>query len=299
MLLHHFLLILLVILVWGFNFVVIKIGLNTIPPIFLVFARFFFTCFPAIFFIKKPKAPLKLLISYGIVMFALQFAFLFMAMESKITPALASLLLQVQVFFALALASLVFKEKIYKSQLFGALIAFSGILLIITNLGAEVTLNGFLLVMAAAACAAPGNAISKKIGTTNVLGLIVWGSLFASPFLLALSFIFEGKEKILLGLTTLSWEAAGSVFYIVYLSTFFGFYVWNLMLSKYPLSKVTPFSLLSPVFGTLSSCLVLNEKLFSWKILAGALVLFGLLINVVGPKYEMKPESSPIRSESP
>lgn len=193
MLLHHFFLTLLVILVWGFNFVVIKIGLNTIPPIFLVFARFFFTCFPAIFFIKKPKVPLRLLISYGIVMFALQFAFLFMAMESKITPALASLLLQVQVFFALVLAFLVFKEKIYKSQLFGALIAFSGILLIITNLGAEVTLKGFLLVMAAAGCAAPGNAISKKIGTTKRSWAYCLGKSFCLSFFTC-SFVYIWRK---------------------------------------------------------------------------------------------------------
>ena len=78
--LFHVLLALVVVVVWGFNFVVIKVGLEEISPLLLGFGRFFLTSIPAIFFIKRPIAPFKMIAWYGLIMFALQFSLLFIGM---------------------------------------------------------------------------------------------------------------------------------------------------------------------------------------------------------------------------
>jgi O-acetylserine/cysteine efflux transporter len=288
----HLFLILFVIFIWGFNFVIIKFGLLHIPPIFLVFLRFFLTSLPAVFFIKKPKVPWKMLASYGIVMFALQFSMLFVAMHHGITPSLAAILLQLQVFFTLGLASYVFKEKLYKSQILGALIAFCGVAFIAKNLGAEITLSGFLLVVGAASCSAPGNAICKKMGKANMLGVVVWSSLFAWPLVLCFSLYYEGIDAIVHGLKCLNWQSAGAALYVTYLSTLFGYFVWNDLIAKYSLGKIAPFTLLSPLIGTVASTLILHEPLHLWKIIAGSLILLGLLLNIFGTIWELKKEQA-------
>lgn len=284
----HFLLTIALFVVWGFNFVVIKVGLRDLPPLFLVFTRFFLTSLPAIFLIKKPNASWKQLIAYGTIMFALQFALLFSAMHHGITPALASILLQLQVFFTIGVAAFVFKEKLTISQILGALVAFAGMLIITMHLGHEVTLSGVLLVIGAAACAAPGNAICKKMGNVNMIAVVVWSSLFTWPTLLGFSLYYEGIEAIKKAIFSMEWSSFGAILYITYLSTFLGYFIWNYLLCKYPMSKTAPFSLLSPVFGTLFSSLVLKEQLPVWKISAGLLVLLGLCIHLTGPFLEKK-----------
>jgi len=280
--LSHILLAVLTIFIWGFNFVLIKVGLLGMPPIFLVCCRFFLSCFPAIFFIKRPAVPFKKVVAYGLVMFALQFALLFSGMHLGVSPGLAALVLQAQVFFITFLGVVILKEKLRLAQILGALIAFSGIGCIGLNMGGEMTLTGFLLIISAAAVCAPGNVISKKIGPVNMLSLVVWSSLVAWPPLLIASLWLEGPAVILESLQTLSWKSAGAVLYITYLSTLFGFSMWNRLIHRYTLGTIAPFSLLSPAVGMLGSILVFHEPLYSWKILAGSLIILGLGINLVG-----------------
>jgi O-acetylserine/cysteine efflux transporter len=280
----HIFLAILTVCIWGFNFVVIKVGLTGIPPIFLVFCRFFLTSLPAIFFVKKPQVPFKMILSYGLVMFALQFSLLFLGMYLGVTPGLAALLLQVQVFFTIFLAVLILKEKLRITQVMGALLSFVGIGCIGFNLGGEMTLTGFLLILGAAASWGPGNIIAKKMGSVNILSLVVWSSLVAWPPLLLVSCLLEGPSTIMASLSNLSWKAGGSVLYITYLSTFLGFALWNTLIHRYTLSMIAPFSLLSPVVGILSSVLVLKEPLQIWKILAGVLIISGLCMNLLGSR---------------
>lgn len=286
--LSHIALALLIIVIWGFNFVVIKVGLAGMPPVFLVCCRFFLTSIPLVFFVKKPAVPFKMVLAYGLIMFALQFALLFIGMHMGVSPAIASLLLQVQVFFTILLSVLIFKEKLHKSQLLGAFISFCGIAFIGMNLGGELTLIGFLLVLGAAFAWGPGNVISKKMGNVNILSLVAWSSLVAWPPLLLTSLILEGPQTIFNSLYNLHWHSITSVLYIAYLSTLFGFYVWNRLIHHYTLGTIAPFSLLSPVVGMLSSALVLKEAIQPWKILAAFLIVTGLCINLFGPRLVLE-----------
>ena len=285
--LAHLILILLVITVWGFNFIAIKLALVELPPILLCAFRFFLTSVPAIFFVKRPKVPFKMVLSYGLVMFALQFTLVFMGMFVGVTPGLASLLLQVHVFFSTLLALLFFQEKIHVSQIIGGLLSFLGIGLIGINLEASSTILGFTLIVAAAAAWGAGNVISKKMGKVDVLSLVIWGSFIAWPPLLLLSLFAEGTGP-LYSLSHLTLIPTASALYIAYLSTLFCYGVWSWMLHRYPLSTVAPFTLAVPVLAMLSSVLVFNEPLQWWKIAAGILVLTGLCVNLLGPRILKK-----------
>jgi len=286
--LTHLALAFLVVLVWGFNFVVMQIGLHQIPPLFLCATRFFLTSLPAIFFIPFPATSFKMVAFYGLIMFGLQFALLFMGIEVGIAPGLASLLLQSQAFFTILLAVFFLGETLNRWQVVGAIVSFCGIGLVGLHIGGSMTVAGFLFLMASAASWGTGNVISKKIGNVDMFALVIWGSFIAWPPLLALSLIVDGPAPIVLSLHHLSWQGVGSILYLTYLSTLFGFGSWNFLLKHYPLQIVAPLTLLVPIIAVINSVAVLGETLEMWKIAAGILVIGGLCINLLDSRFFKK-----------
>lgn len=276
----HLILVLLLALIWGSNFIFIHLGLAETPPLFLCTLRFFLASVPAVLFIQRPAVPFRMVASYGLIIFGLQFAFLFSGMQAGVTPGLASMILQVSVFFNILFSVWFLKETPNRWQLLGALVSFSGVGVIAFHMQGSVSLLGFLLVISAALAWGLGNIITKKIGTTSNLALIAWGSFISCPFLLVCSLVLEGPAVINTSLHHLSWVGLMAIAYITYCSTWIGYGIWNWLLNRYPMSFIAPFTLLVPVFAMLSSVLFLGEPLQSWKIIAGLLVLSGLLLNL-------------------
>jgi O-acetylserine/cysteine efflux transporter len=278
----------LLVLVWGFNFVVIKLGLDGFPPLFLAFARFFLTSIPAIFFFKRPKAPFSKVALYGLVIFALQFGLFFIGMKLGMPPGLAALIMQIHIFFSLILARMFFREKINLGQILGAVVSFSGIAYAGWHIGGQASLAGFILVIAAAAFWGCGSAISKWVGKVNMVGLVVWGSFVAWPVLLGVSLLVEGPALIIQSLENISWTTVGSVCYLTYLATLFGYGLWSWLLHHLPLSTVAPFTLLVPVVAMASSAWILGEPLQSWKIWSSVLIIGGLVLNFLSSRFTKK-----------
>ena len=280
----HILLAILVAAVWGFNFIFVKLGVHEIPPLFLCAVRFFLASVPAVFFIRRPSTSFKMVALFGLVMFALQFALVFTGIAIGMTAGMASLLSQTAVFFSILFAAVLIREIPTIWQIMGALLSFSGIVLATTHLDSNMTLAGFLLVIAGAAALGLGNLITRKLGHVNMVSLVVWGSLVAFLPLLIFSLLVEGHEKIIYALHNYSWVALISLLYIVYMSTWVGYVTWSWLLGRYPVSTVVPFTLLVPVFGMLGSTLFLGESFEPWKMTVSGLVIAGLCVNLLVPR---------------
>lgn len=284
---RHLLLALTIVFVWGVNFATIKIGLRQVSPLALGVARFALAAFPWIFFVRRPKAPLRLIALYGFFIFALQFGLLFTGMQVGMSAGLSSLLLQLQVFFTIGLSVPILKERPTVWQALGAVISFCGIGVVAAHIGGDISTGGLILLIAAAAAWGAGNIVSRVIsnryGAEDMLGLVCWGSLFAVPPLVAVALVLE-PDAFVRSFTHLDWVSAGSIAYIVYLSTLFGFAAWSSLLARYPVATVAPFTLLVPVFGFLGSAVLLGEPMEPWKFAAAALVIAGLAINLLGAR---------------
>jgi O-acetylserine/cysteine efflux transporter len=276
------LLALVVIVVWGMNFVVIKVGLEDMPPMLLGALRFILATFPAILFIKRPQIPLRWLLAYGLTISLGQFAFLFSAMSLGMPAGLASLVLQSQAFFTLMFAVLLLGERLHRANLFGLLVAATGLLLIGLQGDRIMTLAGFVLTIGAAAMWALGNIITRKLGKVNLVGLVVWGSLIPPLPFLALSWLLEGPEAMASALRGLGLDSILVLIYLAFGATILGYGLWSRLLSRYPASQVAPFSLLVPVVGLTSAALLLDERLSALQLLGALLVMLGLLLNVCG-----------------
>jgi O-acetylserine/cysteine efflux transporter len=295
--LRDLLLALAVVLVWGTNFVVIRLGLDALPPLLFASLRFTFVLLPMVFFLPRPKAPFLNLAVYGLAIGLGQFGFLFIAMNGMISPGLASLVIQMQVFFTIALSMMRSGEKLKPYQLGAFALAIAGIAVIMAHNGKGATIAGLALTLAAGASWALANQCAKEAGKVNALAYVVWASLFSLPPLYLLSLWREGWPAIATGLShatlmtwiVVIWQSVGN--------TMFGYGVWAWLLARYPAATVSPLSLLVPVFGFAASALILGEPLQPWKIEAGLLVMGGLAVNLLWgrrkPAFAPTPERSP------
>lgn len=281
----HVMLAFLVVIIWGVNFIFVKLGLDEISPLLLCALRFLLASVPAVLFIKPPSIPFRIIASYGLIMFALQFTLLFIAMQAGMTPGMASLIMQVQVFFSIFFAVIFLDEQPSGGQLVGALVAFMGIGIVAMHFDKHISLAGFLLILAAAATWGVGNLITKKIKTTSLISVVVWGSFVACFPMFLFALIFEGPSSFVSTYEHITWRGVGALLYIVYASTWVGYGIWNWLISRYPVGVIVPFTLLVPVVGMMSSVILLGEPFQLWKLVAGLLVISGLCINLISSRY--------------
>ncbi len=284
----HLLLALAVVAVWGTNFVVIKGALTEVPPLLLATMRFALSALPWLLFIKRPAVAWRYLVAYG-VFIGFMFSLLFLALRSDVSPGLASLLMQSQVFFTLLLAAWLQHERMPRIQYAGLGLATLGFVLIawqsFDQSHSDVTPLGLALALGGALCWACGNVVSRSIGKVDMLGFMVWSSVFAVPPLLVLSLWFEGSTAFTGALPRASAAAWAAMLWQSLGNTLFGFGAWGWLLARHPAGTVTPLALLIPFFGMGASALLLGEPLQAWKLGAAALVIGGLAVNVLGPRW--------------
>jgi O-acetylserine/cysteine efflux transporter len=277
------LLALAVVAVWGTNFVVIRLGLDALPPLLFAALRFTLAAFPLVFFVKRPQVAWRDLALFGLFIGVGQFGLMFIAIDGYIPPGMASLIVQIQVVFTIALAMRGTGERLAPVQYLALGLAVAGVAVILAHTGGSTTLTGVLLVIAAAFCWSLGNMVQRRVGKVDVLGFIVWSSLFAIPPLFALAFLFEGTAAITTALAAATPMVWAAVLWQSVGNTMFGYGAWGWLLARYPAGTVAPMALLIPVFGMGSAALFLGEPLPPWKLLAAALIIGGLAINMFGP----------------
>ncbi|HDS9357617.1 TPA: O-acetylserine/cysteine exporter [Enterobacter chengduensis] len=284
------LLAMLVVVVWGLNFVVIKVGLHNMPPLMLAGLRFMLVAFPALFFVARPKIPFTLLLGYGLTISFGQFAFLFCAIKFGMPAGLASLVLQAQAFFTIILGAFVFGERLQGKQLAGITLAVFGVLVLIEASlnGQHVALLGFMLTLAAGLSWACGNIFNKLImqhdARPAVMSLVVWSALIPIVPFLAASLIFDGPDVMISSLVNIDLTTILSLIYLAFVATIVGYGIWGSLLGRYETWRVAPLSLLVPVIGMASAVVLLDEKLSALQLTGAVLIMAGLYINVFGLK---------------
>lgn len=281
--LRHFLLGLGVVAVWGTNFAVIKLALGQLPPLLFATLRFVAVILPAIFLVARPAVPWRNLAAYGLLIGVGQFGLMFIAINGLISPGLASLVVQTQVFFTIGLAMWLSGERAHPVQGVSLALAAAGIGVILLHTDGSATPLGLVLMLLAALSWAGGNIVSRQAGRVNMLGYVVWSSAFAVPPLIVLTLWQEGWGPVHSALAhadaaawaAVAWQAVGN--------SLFGYAAWGWLLARYPAATVTPMALLVPVFGMGASAFWLGESLPGWKLLAAALVMGGLALNLLWP----------------
>ena len=285
---------LLVVIVWGANFTVIKLGLAGLPPMLLVALRYTFAAVPAIFFVKRPDIGWKYIIAYGMAVGVGQFSCLFYAMNIGMPAGTSSVILQSQVFFTLIFAAVLLKEHLRIFHALGVIISAIGLFFISGNIGSgqmsSLPLGALFLTLLAAAFWGISNIIvrfaSKQAAaqgkTIDMFGLVVWSSLVPPLPLFIFALILDSPETLLNIVLGLSGQSIFAILYLSFLATLFGFGLWSFLLSKYPAGKVAPRSLLVPITGLITARAVLGEQLMPIQWLGCGIIILGLIISNFG-----------------
>ena len=284
--LRHLLLALSVVAIWGTNFVVIRWGLDAFAPYTFAALRYTFSFLPFIVFIKRPAMTWTKLAAFGVLIGVGQFGLLFWAMRSDISPGLASLAIQSQVFFTIGLSAMLYRDRLKVLQWPAFALAVAGLGVVASHVSTKsgVTAFGVMLVIGAAVAWSLCNLIARAAGRVDALGFMVWSSPFAAVPLWIITLLQNGTQPVIDSLTragtvpwlAVAWQAIGN--------TLFGYGAWNWLLARHSPSAVTPTALLVPVFGMTASALALHEGLPLWKLGAAALVMGGLAVNLLATR---------------
>ncbi|MEV0286209.1 EamA family transporter [Kribbella sp. NPDC050820] len=275
------LLALAIVLVWGVNFVVIEVALESFPPLFFSALRFFFAAVPAIFLLGRPPVPWRYVIGVGLALGVAKFGLLFIAMDHGVPAGLASLVLQCQVIFTVLFAIAVLRERPRPAQIAGITIACGGMALIMLDRGLSAPLGALFLVIVAGASWGVSNTITRYAKPQDTLRFMIWVSAVAVVPLLVLSLLTEGVEADLHALATIDLSGIGAIGYLAYVATLFGFGVWGYLLRQYDASTVAPFSLLVPIVAMAAAWLLRGEEVGVQQAIATVLVIGGMACTVV------------------
>lgn len=279
----------LVIMVWGINFLFMKLALNDVPPMILGLLRFVCVIVPAIFFLKPPPVAWYLLVIYGLSISFGQFALMFTALDLGLPTGLAALILQIQVFFTVFIAGVVLREPVLVHHVLAMFTAAVGLVFIgIGHYQGALSFSALLPVVGAAASWACGNIVVKRIGQVHPLSLVVWGSISACvAFALAAGWLY-GAAGVYQHIQQLSWQGISGVLFLSYVASLVGYTGWGALLARYPASKITPFALLVPVVALLVGYFALEERLGVWHWLGIFTVMSGLLLHIFGYRIRHK-----------
>lgn len=269
----------LVTVLWGANFVVIDIGLRDLDPFALTFLRFLFCAIPLCFFIKRPSEISLLYISiYGVIFGVGLWWLVNYAMYNGLAAGVSSVFLQFSAFFTIILSAFIFGEKISRVHTFGMIVSFLGLVMMIASSDDSSTIYGIFFVILASLAWASCNIIVKIKKPSNMVGFIVWSSIFSAPAVLILTIIVKGWEPIINIKANMSFASAFSVLFQAYITTVIGYMIWNNLMKKYPATEIAPLSLFVPVSGVTASFIFLNEKLSALQLISVVIVCIGIFI---------------------
>ncbi|MFY2789144.1 EamA family transporter [Rhodococcus sp. MALMAid1271] len=270
-----------VVVLWGLNFLAIRVGLDHFPPFFFAALRFLVIAVPVVLFIPRPRVPLKWLLLYGFGFGFLQFAFLFAAMAAGMPTGLASLVLQSSAPFTVVLGAVLLREHVTRRQAIGIAVAVLGMVLIGWDRANNATLLPVILTLLAGLGWAFGNLGNRLAKAESPMRLMLWMTVVPPIPMLALSAAVEGPSA--------GWHAVSDAFgpqgwpglvalaYIVIPATIIGSGLWTVLMSRNPAGLVAPFSLLVPVVGIAAAWIFLSETPSVLALIGGVVVIGGCL----------------------
>ncbi|MBE7367140.1 EamA family transporter [Ramlibacter sp. HM2] len=279
-----------VVVIWGLNFVVMKVALQDFSPMLLGALRFAAASLPFLLFLARPRLPWRFIAAYGLAQGLGQFGFLFLGIKLGMPAGMASVVMQTQAFFTLLLAAPLLGERATAWQWGGLAVALAGLLVIGSAHGAgpaDMTLAGFALTLGAAFMWAVSNLVARRaaaFGAYDALPFIAWSSLFPILPFFALAAWMESPQAVASQLAAARWPAWAGVAYLALLATLLAYTLWTRLLQRHAAARVTPFSLLVPVVGLLAAGWALGEWPNGLQWIGTAGVLAGLVVNQFGAR---------------
>lgn len=205
--------------------------------------------------INRQNAPKILKLS--LLQTVLQYLFFYIGLANT-TGVKASIIEGVNVFIAIFVASLIFRqEKLTMGKLAGCLIGFAGVVLVNLNgngLDMSFHLNGEGFIFLSTVAYAFSSVYLKRYSKTeNPVLLSGWQFISGGLVMTIMGLLVGGK------ITKVTATGIAMLFYLACISAV-AYSLWGILLKYNPVSRVAVFGFMNPVFGVILSAFLLGER---------------------------------------
>jgi O-acetylserine/cysteine efflux transporter len=266
-------------LLWGYQFVAIKVGVAEFPPLFFLALRFVAIALLLLPFVKRPtRKQLGPIAAISVFLGGLNFGLFYVGLGLG-SGSLSAIAYQLATPFTVLLAWPLLAERPSLMTSVGVAIAFAGVVVLAAGPGLSGNALPLLLVVGAAFAFAVSNILTKRYGPFDPLMLMGWSSLLTVPQVLSMSLVLErGQLASLVAADAWGWLALA---YTIFIGGIVGFGLWFWLIARCSMNRVAPFGLLLPVFAVISSVLFLGDRVTPQLIVGGLLAITGVAITQV------------------
>ncbi|MCK1723519.1 EamA family transporter [Bradyrhizobium sp. 141] len=269
-------------LLWGYQFVAIKVGVTEFPPLFFLALRFLAIALLLVPFVARPT-PRQLgpIAAISLFLGGLNFGLFYVGLGLG-SGSMSAVAYQLATPFTVLLAWPLLAEKPSLVTSAGVVLAFAGVVVLAAGPGISGNALPLLLVVGAAFAFAVSNVLTKLYGPFDPLMLMGWSSLLTVPQVMVMSLLLEYGQ--LTSLVTADGRGWLALAYTIFIGGIVGFSLWFWLISHCSMGRVAPFGLLLPVFALMSSVLFLGERMTPKLIVGGLLAISGVAITQVKPR---------------
>lgn len=266
-------------LIWGLNLVVSKIGVGEFAPIFFTAMRFGSLALFLLPMLRIHRGQMKNLLVAALLTGPLSFGLLFTGISRAQDASTVAIATQLGVPFSTVLSVWLLGEHIHWRRVLGIVLAFSGVVIIGFDPRVFAYRDGLGLVIASSFVAALGLIFVKRLSGVRPLELQAWIASVGGPVLLLMSLLLEsGQGQSLL---TATWKGWAALAFTAVLSSLIAHSAWYYLISRYPVTRLSPITLLSPLFGVFFGVTLLGDHLTARMLAGGAVTLAGVFIVVL------------------
>jgi O-acetylserine/cysteine efflux transporter len=268
-------------LLWGYQFVVIKVGVTEFPPLFFLALRFLAIALLLVPFVRRPtRQQFGPVAAISIFLGGLNFGLFYVGLGLG-SGSMSAVAYQLATPFTILLAWPLLAERPSSTTSAGVMLAFIGVVVLAGEHGSSANALALLLVIGAAFSFAVSNVLTKRYGPFDPFMLMGWSSLLTVPQVRLMSRVFEnGQLASLVSADERGWLALA---YTIFIGGIAGFGLWFWLIARCSIDRVAPFGLLLPVFALISSVLFLGERMTPKLIVGGLLAISGVAIAQVRP----------------
>lgn len=276
---RHVLLALLVVVIWGGNYVATKTSTLHFTPFLNTALRFIILLGVLLPFVRFPRGQARVLLKLSLALGVLHFGLLAASMWFHLDIATCAIAIQMGVPFATLLGAVCLNDRIGRWRSLGMMLCFAGAVVVAGTPNVVAHGDGFLLALLAAFFWGVTNVMMKTMQPMEALPMMYGLSVFSLPLLLVIAYCLEGASLVVLQSAPV--EAWMAVVFTALASTLVAYGVWYWLLKHHPISQVTPYNLLTPIFGIAFGQMFFEEAL-GWRFLLGAaMTLAGVAIIVI------------------
>ena len=261
---------LLICIIWGFNFVAAKVGVREIPPLLFTALRFSILAIALLPFLKPARGRMRDVVIIALFNGALHFGLMFIGIAMTAASVVA-VVAQLNVPFATMLSILFLGEVVRLRRWVGIALSILGVTIVSFDPHVFDALTGVLFAAGAALSAAIAAVCMRSLSNVGVFQLQSWTAVITAPLLLGASLLFEsGQGDAIMNAQPITWAA---LLFTTIGASLIGHNVYYYLLQRYEVSLIAPLSLLSPLLGVVFGILMLGEHV-SMRIVLGALTAF-------------------------